>query len=206
MMQKDKYFSFAELAVSERGEFRITKLERDSPVLILAPHGGGIEPGTSEIAGAIAGSEFSCYWFESLKGDGNRDLHLTSYLFDEPECLRMLAAARTVIAVHGCEGEEGLIHVGGRDAWLRAAVIHALAQAGYRAVLDNSHHAGVAPRNICNRGTTGQGVQLEIDAGLRRRLFAGLTRADRRFRTPEFGRFVGTIRAILLAEDAHSAF
>lgn len=43
-----------------------------------APHGGGIEPGTSEIADAIGGERGSFYTFGGLKSSGTADLHITS--------------------------------------------------------------------------------------------------------------------------------
>jgi phage replication-related protein YjqB (UPF0714/DUF867 family) len=43
---------------------------------ILAPHGGGIEPGTSELAEAVAGEGLSFYAFEGLKRSGNAVLHV----------------------------------------------------------------------------------------------------------------------------------
>jgi phage replication-related protein YjqB (UPF0714/DUF867 family) len=201
MAEKDMYSGYAEMASQEWGEFRLSLLNRDSPVLILALHGGGIEPGTSEIASAIAGSEFSLYCFESLKGDGDRSLHLTSFRFDEPECVRMVTAAHTVLSVHGCEGDHGRVFVGGRNGELRNLLIRTLQTAGFQAVEDNSHHAGVSPKNICNRGRTGRGVQLEIEIGLRREMFAGLREPQRRWRTSVFARFVEAVRSTLLDGD-----
>jgi poly-gamma-glutamate hydrolase-like protein len=60
---------------------------------LVAPHGGGIEPGTSELADAIAASDLSFYTFEGLKPSGNTDLHITSTRFDEPMCLTLLASS-----------------------------------------------------------------------------------------------------------------
>jgi len=52
----DKYANFAALsAVYQEGvDYRIVIERRRSPVLIAAPHGGFIEPATSQIAAAIA--------------------------------------------------------------------------------------------------------------------------------------------------------
>jgi Poly-gamma-glutamate hydrolase len=68
---------------------------------LVAPHGGGIEPGTSELADAIAGSDLSFYTFEGLKSSGNTDLHITSTRFDEPMCLTLLASSSVVVTLHG---------------------------------------------------------------------------------------------------------
>ena len=76
-----KYGSFAELAAAERPgrDYRVrTSGPSGSDVLIIAPHGGLIEAGTSEIAGLIAGKVYRLFSFEGLKPRGsNRDLHVT---------------------------------------------------------------------------------------------------------------------------------
>ncbi|OQX61138.1 MAG: hypothetical protein B5M51_08605, partial [Anaerolinea sp. 4484_236] len=135
-----------------------------------APHGGGIERGTSEIAKALAEDVFSIYCFEGIKRTGNKSLHITSTRFDDPMCLELLETAATVLAIHGCAVE-----------------------GGFEAFEGDGDHAGVHPRNICNlRG--GGGVQLEITRGLRQRMFKGLSRAGRRVTTPVFDVFVGVLR------------
>ena len=68
----------------------ITAIERPgSRVLIIAPHGGRIEVGTSELAALIAADEHNLFSFEGLKPRGhNRELHITSRCF-EPKCRRL---------------------------------------------------------------------------------------------------------------------
>ena len=47
----DKYRYFAELLAGEAaGAFSVVSDDRGSRIAIVAPHGGGIEPGTSEVA------------------------------------------------------------------------------------------------------------------------------------------------------------
>jgi phage replication-related protein YjqB (UPF0714/DUF867 family) len=76
--------------------------KRDGVAALIAPHGGGIEPGTSEVADAIAATDFSFYAFEGIKADGNRrDLHITSRRFDEPRCVDLVKASPQVISIHG---------------------------------------------------------------------------------------------------------
>ena len=99
----DKYPNFATLARHERSgiDYRVL-VRRARPAFdIIAPHGGGIEPGTSEIADAIAGEKYSFYAFEGLKPSGNADLHLTSTRFDEPLCLAVLGDSSLALTVHG---------------------------------------------------------------------------------------------------------
>ena len=77
----DSYGSFAELAIGEaegRDWVRLY-LDRGSRFLVMAPHGGWIEPYTTELAQAIAGEDFSFYTFKGVKERGNRHLHLTSH-------------------------------------------------------------------------------------------------------------------------------
>ncbi len=194
-----RYDNFAGLEQVEReGQDYLRRvIQRASPALILAPHGGGIEPGTTEIARAIAGEHFSLYCFEGLKRVGNEDLHIPSTAFDEPLCIGMLSQADMVIAIHGCEGLEQVVHLGGRDEGLRTRLIAALRRAGFTAIEDDSHHAGDHPDNLCNRGRSGMGVQLEISQGLRRAMFTGFERPGRQEPTGAFYRFVEAIRLVL---------
>jgi poly-gamma-glutamate hydrolase-like protein len=60
--RRDKYPSFEILCRSEQiGAFRIHCRPRRSAIAIIAPHGGKIEPGTSTIAAAIAGSDYPIF-------------------------------------------------------------------------------------------------------------------------------------------------
>lgn len=201
MMQptSDRYQSFADLSAHEpEGQAYLRHLiNRSESVVILAPHGGGIEPGTSELACAVAGGDYSLYVFDSLKKDFSAELHLTSTRFDDPACLHLLKKATTVLALHGCLEETPLVYVGGLDQSLVQGLLKSLRQAGFRTLLDGTHHAGRSPRNLCNRGATRAGVQLELSNGLRTQMFAGMHRAQRQQVTPVFERFVSAVRAAL---------
>jgi len=204
-VSRDAYASFAELAAREREErdYRRRLVRHASPIAILAPHGGEIEPGTSEVALALAGAEFSLYLFEGLRPGRSAALHITSTRFDDPECLDLLAASRTAIAIHGAAGAEDAIRVGGRDEELGGRIAAALAAAGFALRADGDRRfAGVAARNLCNRCASGRGVQLELSAGLRRSFFAGAWPAERRVATPVCAAFVGAVRSELLARGA----
>ena len=194
------YKSFAELDVSEREgvSFQRTLQKRRSRIAIIAPHGGGIEPGTSEIAYAVAGSQFSYYTFEGLKPRGNEILHIPSTSFDEPKCLQLVQDSEIVIAMHGCDGEEKVIHVGGLHVELKTRLIQSLAQDGFEARLAEVGLSGNQIQNICNRGQSNQGIQLEITTGLRRAMFRKLDQQGRNFSTDIFRRFVTSVRKELL--------
>ena len=52
--------------------------------------------------------DYCLYRFEGRKRRENRDLHVTSTHFDEPECLPLISGCDQVVAVHGCQGDEQL--------------------------------------------------------------------------------------------------
>lgn len=172
----DKYPNFAELNANERSsrDYLIHVHNRGTPVAVIAPHGGSIEPGTLEIAEAISGGTFSFYGFEALRAAGKRgSLHITSARFDEPQALELLREARKAIAIHGrADGRDPTtVVVGGLDASLRDEIVAALTAAGFSAVaVFVGDLAGRDPANICNRGVSGAGVQLELPRTLRRQL------------------------------------
>ena len=58
-MTADQYSSFKQLFEQEKPgiDYHIAVEDRGTDVLIMAPHGGRIEPGTSEIACDIAGGD-----------------------------------------------------------------------------------------------------------------------------------------------------
>src|SRR5215204_7667794 len=99
----DKYPDFETLSRNERAgiDFGILVRRAKPAFAIVSPHGGGIEPGTSEIADATASSELSYYAFEGLKSSGNSDLHITSTRFDEPLCLTLVGESEVVVTIHG---------------------------------------------------------------------------------------------------------
>lgn len=169
-MTIDRYRNFAELEQNEiLGEdFVIHVQRRRSGVAVIAPHGGLIETRTSVIASGIAGDDFNLYVFEGTKSGGNyAALHLTSHRFDEPSCLDLLSTCDTVVAVHGCRGGEERILLGGLDLDLKARIQTALRDVGIE--VDDRNHVSLAraAKNICNRGRTLRGVQLELTRGLR---------------------------------------
>jgi len=168
----DTYQSFRELQDAEpEGEAWVRDyLHRASRILVMAPHGGWIEPFTTELARKVAGSDFSFYSFRGIKKEGNDVLHLTSHRFDEPVALDAAASADRVLAIHGERtGEQAFVMVGGRCPELRSVLRTALQGAGINVRVPREGLDGRHRRNICNRGRHGMGGQLEISEGLRRR-------------------------------------
>ena len=137
-------------------------------VLVVAPHGGKIEPTTTEIAEAIAGDDYSFYSFEGLKANGNGVFHIESHIFDEPRALNMVKEFDIVVTVHGqIDQNHRFVMVGGLDKGLRLEVMHQLEVSGIETRLPVERLSGTDPNNICNRGRSKGGVQLEISRQLR---------------------------------------
>ncbi len=198
----DTYPNFAALEKHERSgiDYSVFVRRAEPAFAVVAPHGGGIEPGTSEIADAIAFQRWSFYAFEGLKRSGNRVLHITSTCFDEPMCLTLVGNTNRVVTIHGEESDEDGegVFVGGLDVELGTSIGDLLRTRGF----DVRKHPdpdlqGVDPKNICNRGAAGAGVQLELSQAVRKTLFESLTREGRKQRKPRFTIFVDAVARCL---------
>lgn len=176
-MNNDTYSCFAELKENEaEGSFNISCeiANRSNEYAIVAPHGGKLETGTTEISLAISREDLSLYIFNANKRNNNRTLHITSANFDEPQCEKILSNVATVLAIHGARDPETepkeRVWVGGN---LRETFeIHlkeTLRPLGLLIEI-NSNFLGKEPNNICNRGISQQGMQLELTKSLRDRL------------------------------------
>lgn len=168
----DRYRSFAALDAEQRRgiDYCVRLHDRGTAIVVIAPHGGGIEPGSSEIAMAIARNDYSFYAFEGLRPDRpHRDLHITSIRFDEPEGLALISAADTAVAIHGrVDGDKPrTIWAGGRADGLRDAIASSLVASGFHTTNIDGGLAGREAANICNRGASRAGVQLEIPRTIR---------------------------------------
>jgi phage replication-related protein YjqB (UPF0714/DUF867 family) len=192
MANVDIYKNYKELSQYEKEgvDYSITaRPVAGSTIAIVAPHGGKIEFQTAELAESIAGDNHNFYAFRGLKKEGNRCLHLTSHRFDEKRALEIIKYCEKVITVHGLGGGAESLQVGGRDEKLRTRINDALHTAGFESqVVTKGNYAGMDCRNICNRGSTNAGVQLEIAMGLR----LALKSNDNRY-----ARFVNALRSAL---------
>ena len=102
---------------------------------IIAPHGGGIETGTSELCLAVAGYHPATlevtppgdptydYWmFEGLRPANNDELHVTSTRCDDGTAVSFCAGSLNALALHGCRPDtvglppgSATVLVGGRN-------------------------------------------------------------------------------------------
>lgn len=194
----DSYSNFFELRQNERAglDFQIRTRCGYTGILLLAPHGGNIEPGCSEIADACAAEEHSLYSFEGLKPSGNWGLHIASTRFDEPTCMQLLQQSTTAIVIHGCRQADDTVYLGGLDAILAERIGRFLRDAGFNIGSKNGIE-GRSRCNICNLCGNSMGVQLEVSFSLRCRMFANLKADGRRRTTDIFTRFVRSVRGAL---------
>ena len=148
--------------------------------LLVAPHGGGIEPGTSEIMRATAElGGWAFYDFAGFLRQGNkRALHIPSIKFDEPILSSLLARTAFAITFHGASPiGEAVVEIGGRWKLGREALAEAInaswKEHGIHATQDaaSENAGGMEFDNVANRGRLQEGVQLEFSRGARDLLF-----------------------------------
>ena len=186
----DRYGSVSELMRHhvEGVDYSIETVQRGSPMAVIAPHAGRIEPMTGEIAQAVAREEHSFYAFRGLMPDAFATLHVTSTRFDEPRCLELLASSEIVVAVHGLAAGDAAL-LGGRDRAMRDSMVAELTRAGFDArAVDSGPFSATDPANICNRGALKAGVQIELPRAVRDEL---------RDSTEQFTTFVTAVRAAI---------
>lgn len=169
-MHRDKYKSFDELQDNEKEnvDYAVTVRKTDSNIAVIAPHAGLIESKTSEVALAIADDDLCLYIFEGKKHWANfAELHVTSENFNDPACIRLISACDYVISIHGCGGDLEFVLLGGLDLKTRDYLADLITKTGIEAKTEGHKFLGTQTSNICNRGKTKLGVQIEISKGLR---------------------------------------
>jgi phage replication-related protein YjqB (UPF0714/DUF867 family) len=204
----DRYPSYHVLRQCEveGRDYAIALCQRQSQLAVLAPHGGLIETGTTAIAEAIAADALSCYSFSGIKPGNNQDLHITSTRFDEPRCHALIATAHTVLTVHGEKSLGDVVFLGGLDEALDRQLHSALTHSGFHvAPHHNPRLQGRHPRNLCNLGQSGRGVQLELSRGLRSSLFVDHNSEGQLLATPRLERFAQAVRRAVRAHFATAA-
>ena len=183
----------ARLPARDNYDLRVD-LSRRSKVKVFAPHAGCIEPCTGQVVVALALDRFDYFLFNGKrKKDCFKTLHVTSTHYDEPQCVAMARDAEVAIAVHGCDGDESFIQVGGGNGRLASDLTEYLIVSGYQIAHRSQNLKGENRENFVNFSRRG-GIQLELSAGFRRELFPGFPRSLQRH-PAEFPRFIGFMRA-----------
>lgn len=180
---QDHYRNFSELAAAnaEGKDYSIIVNDTPSRVLVMAFHGGLIEPGTTELGTLIAGDSFDFYSFSGKKNAELHedsltaaDLHLTAAHFDEPKLMGLVAAAEFCVGLHGFGGAEADFCVGGANEKERKRLVATLAKRfpDLRSCeLCCPPYNGVAAKNPVNKCLNG-GVQVEMSPKVRRAVLA----------------------------------
>ena len=172
MLDKFKSMQELEKETIENEDWKIITRNRNSSVSILAIHGGGIEPATTELASIIADEGgYNYFIFEGLRSKGNKELHVTSTRYDNKDAMNLVTESNQAIAIHGCEGNESIAYVGGKDERLKSLIKEQLNHIGIKAKEAPSHISGQQDNNIVNCTTRGMGVQIELTTSLRKTFF-----------------------------------
>lgn len=198
------YKNYSQLAKNEvlGKDYTIRSANRNSAYTIIAPHAGGIEPGTGEIVLDIAQNSYNYYLFAGIKETNNSVLHITSGRFDEPVALELVTNSDFVVAIHGCKGDKQTVFIGGLDKELVEKIANNLRMNGFFVRTDKYiEFPGKLPENICNRNRRGKGVQIELTEALRQIMFNDLSRTGRNEKTEVFYRFVNKVRQALREEE-----
>ena len=102
-------------------------------------------------------------------------MHVTSTNYDDPIALKLVQNSSRCISLHGLSNAaaKGKIQIGGGDTELANIVLEELTVAGIPAAIGTDPDTDASdPDNICNRTTSGAGVQLELGTTYRASLFA----------------------------------
>ncbi|MEV6812975.1 poly-gamma-glutamate hydrolase family protein [Micromonospora sp. NPDC051296] len=154
--------------------FDLTWTITNSPLIVVAPHGGAIELRTSEITSAIAGTEHTQCQFKGKLPAGHNfpRLHVTSERWDVEECLILIGQRTHALSIHGTSKASKIAYVGGRDTAAGVELATALRAAGFTVVQPApADIAGTSVNNFVNKDADGAGVQLELTTDLRMELF-----------------------------------
>jgi phage replication-related protein YjqB (UPF0714/DUF867 family) len=204
----------------ERFDDTLARTDDMPKTTILAPHGGGIEPGTSELCLAVAGYHpanlpqippagvtYDYWMFEGLRDSGNPELHVTSTGCDDGVAVSLCAGSLNALALHGflprppgMSSGDQVVLAGGGNTILAGYLLEGLRTAGFDAREAGQHGElnGDATCNIVNRTLLGMGAQLELSTPLRDAMFAEHSRSRRKHTTTQlFWTFVAVCRDAL---------
>ena len=197
------YEDYSELAEAraEGIDYEIISRETDSGLAVIAIHGGSIEPGTSELADAIAGDDYDFYTFYGMMDSDNLSLRITSTNFDEPIARNLVQESDRTLSIHGFAGSSELTYIGGRDKELVTQLKNGLTAAGFEVADAPLKLAATDDLNICNNNTRKAGAQIEISSSQRLKLFKSLDEAGRETTTSAFEAYTTAIETSLAAHQ-----
>ena len=211
-MPPRRYRDLLAAGIRPNKHFRIRRgnLENIRHCLLVAPHGGRIEPGTTRIVLAVTRlHRWAYYCFDGCLLRNNwRKLHIASTSYDVPTLLELLPRTQFVVSFHGeSNRRERVIYVGGLYREGRERLLAALAVdlrdldirvRDATIEIKAEEIAGLSPRNMTNRGATGQGVQLEFSYGARQVFVPGLSRRAQKRPVAALGILAQSVDRVLL--------
>ncbi|MCI2900451.1 poly-gamma-glutamate hydrolase family protein, partial [Staphylococcus hominis] len=173
----DYYRSMTDLLYNtqEGKDWTKESTNRHSNVLIFAPHGGGIEKGTTELTKAIANKgNYDYYAFNGTRNKNNSQLHVTSTNYNDPDLINRNYNKDVSISIHGAGQSQGknTVLIGGRDEKLIQLISKELSIFKFNVQRSLGHLAGIDTNNVVNYNKKGQGVQLELTPDLRKSFFS----------------------------------
>lgn len=196
----------------------------ENKIFIMAPHGGSIEAGTTELALATAGftkgfngkpatnNTFDYFLFEGINPPNqNGRLHVTASNYNDPVALQLVGNSLVSLAFHGCTDEQAnkalgiqpanqpltACLIGGMNLAFKEILETQLQAAGFNAVQTNFNMLdGNLPENIINRNSNPEGgAQFELTTSFRKLLYTSFSRKGRRKSTTTgFWNFVDATR------------
>jgi phage replication-related protein YjqB (UPF0714/DUF867 family) len=210
----------------ERFDDTLARTDGLPKTTILVPHGGGIEPGTSELCLAVAGYHpanlpqvppagvtYDYWMFEGVRELGNAALHVRSTGCDDRVAVALCAGSLNALSLHGFDPapefpeDEQIVLVGGGNAALMELLLAGLRDANIKRLAAGAGGEldGDDPCNIVNRTLPVgdpprplRGAQLELSTPLREAMFTEHSRPRRKHTTTQlFWTFVAMCRDAL---------
>ena len=159
----DTYRDFHHLTLARdtTKEYTIAVKDRLAEITVLAPHGGRLEAGTSELAEELAGNDWNYYSFMALMDSGNNRLHVTSIHYNDPVAVAMSSSALITVTLHRQREQTRTVCLGGLNKELLASADEHLKKAGFSTETPCKRLGGTDCRNIANRALLG-GLQIEL--------------------------------------------
>lgn len=199
----DTYRSMSELFAhtTEGKDWVKERSNRNSNVLIIAPHGGNIEKGTTDLTKLIADKgNYDYYAFNAIRDYKNNELHVTSTNYDDQDLINSNYNRDISIAIHGMSDAQyyNTVLVGGRNFRLMDLISQELKGLNYIVKEPTGYLAGRDKRNVVNFNKNGMGIQLEITRDIRKSFFKdgndlAKARKDVNNWTPEMDNFATAI-------------
>ena len=173
----DHYRSMTDLLndTQEGKDWTKESTNRNSNVLIFAPHGGNIEKGTTELAKAISNKgNYDYYAFNGARNKNNSQLHVTSTNYNDSDLINRNYNKDISISVHGTGQSQGknTVLIGGRDEKLIQIISKELSTFKFNVKRSVGYLAGIETNNIVNFNKRGEGIQLELTPDLRKSFFS----------------------------------